>query len=114
MLGWTSRRYASRKNLPQPGSTIAPNLPESSIALTFLMNGAIGFVGCTGSHYSPTGAPLHMAFWKALNNGSGPAEALLQAKLDFIRGMPHGNQGPALLAIEYKTYTEFTCLGIGW
>jgi hypothetical protein len=98
----------------QPGSPIAPNVPESSIALTFLMNGAIAFVGCTGSHYSPTGAPLHMAFWKALNNGSGPAEALLQAKLDFIRGMPHGNQGPALLAIEYKTYTEFTCLGIGW
>lgn len=98
----------------QPDAPIAPVVPESSIALTFLLNGSVAFVGCTGSHYSPTGAPLHMAFWKAIQSGMGPAAALLQAKQDFIRGMPHGNQGPALLAVEYKTYTEFTCLGIGW
>jgi hypothetical protein len=98
----------------QPKTPVAPVVPESSIALAFLLKGALGFVGCTGSHYSPTGAPLHAAFWQAINAGMGPAEALLRAKLDFIRGMPHGNQGPALLAVEFKTYTEFTCLGLGW
>jgi hypothetical protein len=98
----------------QSGTPIAPTVPESSIALTFLSKGSIAFVGCTGSHYSPTGAPLHTAFWHAIQSGFSPAEALLKAKMEFISGMPHGTQGPALLAVEYKTYAEFTCLGLGW
>ncbi len=98
----------------QPNTPVAPVVPESSIALMFLLKGSMAFIGCTGSHYSPTGAPLHAAFWQAIQAGAAPAEALLKAKLNFISGMPHGNKGPALLAIEYKTYTEFTCLGLGW
>lgn len=68
----------------QPNTPIAPVAPESSIALTFLLKGAVAFIGCTGSHYSPTGAPLHIAFWRAIQAGVAPAEALLRAKLKLF------------------------------
>jgi hypothetical protein len=95
--------------------------PNSSIALRYLQAGALAFVGCTGSHYSPTvapynyfGGPLHRAFWEFVRDGRGPAEALLGAKLSFVRGMPHGRRMPFDVAVELKIFRQFTCLGIGW
>ncbi len=48
---------------------------EASIAITYLQSGALAFVGCTGTHYSPLvpkpaaglnyfGKPMHDAFWR--------------------------------------------------
>src|SRR6185436_14840285 len=52
------------------GQPIPALTPQNSLALAFLRGGAQAFVGCTGSHYSPTvspyayfGGPLHAAFW---------------------------------------------------
>lgn len=110
-----------------PAGLIAPNRPfgqktaESSIALSFLERGATAFVGCTGAHYSPTeapydyfGGPMHVAFWRNYKNGMAPAEALFKAKIEFIRGMPHGRTSPVQTAIEYKILRQYTCLGLGW
>jgi hypothetical protein len=95
---------------------------EESVALSFLERGARAFVGCTGLHYSPVqpaydyfGAPLHTAFWRAVQLGIAPARALLLAKHHFIRGLPHGQEpDSAAEAIEFKIFREFTCLGLGW
>lgn len=100
-----------------PGAKVAP----SSMALTFLQAGATAFVGCTGAHYSPTdrpykyfGGPMHEAFWQALLGGASPARALLAAKIDYLRGFPHGRSSPQQQAIEHKILSEYTCLGLGW
>jgi beta-lactamase superfamily II metal-dependent hydrolase len=94
---------------------------SESIALSFLQRGALGFVGCTGSHYSPLqppyrffGGPMHAAFWSAYAKGHPPAEALFLAKLDYLRGMPHGQTSANARAIEYKILRQYTCLGLGW
>jgi hypothetical protein len=109
-------------NVVTAGNAPVAWLPEQSVALSFLLRGARAFVGCTGIHYSPVqprydyfGAPLHEAFWRAVMHGSPPARALLQAKHHFIRGLPHGQEpNSAGEAIEFKTFREFTCLGLGW
>ena len=109
-------------NLIATGIAPATRPPSESVALSFLERGARAFVGCTGLHYSPVqppydyfGAPLHEAFWRAVKHGSPPAKALLQAKHHFIRGMPHGqDENSVSEAIEFKTFREFTCLGLGW
>jgi beta-lactamase superfamily II metal-dependent hydrolase len=94
---------------------------NDSIALTFLQRGALGFIGCTGSHYSPLqppykffGGPMHEAFWSAYGKGHPPAEALFLAKLEYLRGMPHGQTSANARAIEYKILRQYTCLGLGW
>lgn len=104
-----------------PGLAPAPRAPGASIALTFLRHGATAFVGCTGTHYSPTdppfayyGGPMHSAFWAALLAGSAPAEALFQAKRDYVVGFPHGLAQPGNQAIESKILRQYTCLGLGW
>ncbi len=98
-----------------------PLPPSRSIALKFLENGARAFIGCTGTHYSPEpgepsyfGGPMHFAFWRSIAAGKAPAEALFEAKVDYIRGMPHGRQQPIERAIEFKILRQFTCLGLGW
>ena len=118
-----------------PGREIGPRTPDRSIALRFLLQGATAFIGCTGTHYSPPiapyqyfGGPMHTAFWNALQtagqaaasnavtNGYGdisPAEALLHAKFEYVRGYPHADGGVAQ-AIESKLIREYTCLGLGW
>jgi hypothetical protein len=109
-------------NVAPAGRVPATRMPEQSVALSFLLRGARAFVGCTGLHYSPVqprydyfGAPLHAAFWRAVKHGSAPARALLQAKHHFIRGLPHGQEPNSVAeAIEFKTFREFTCLGLGW
>jgi beta-lactamase superfamily II metal-dependent hydrolase len=95
--------------------------PENSIALTFLKNGARAFIGCTGAHWSPQeppyqyfGGPMHSAFWENIGGGMPPATALFEAKKQYGRGMPHGQTTPSSQAIEYKTWRQYTCLGLGW
>jgi beta-lactamase superfamily II metal-dependent hydrolase len=105
----------------------APNVPlgsrgpAESIALAYLAGGASAFVGCTGSHYSPStspyrsaGAPIHYSFFTYLSTGRPPAVALAQAKRDYVAAMPHSDAGPGALAVEHKLVWQFTCLGLGW
>ena len=98
---------------------------EASMALTCLMRGASAFVGCTGAHYSPLekpfnyyGKPLHGLFWEAIGQGKGPAEALFAARQKYLTDIPHrktnGNASVADVAVEFKLYHQFTCLGFGW
>lgn len=92
-----------------------------SLAMSFLLRGAIAFVGCTGSHYSPLqlpykffGGPMHEAFWQRYQAGASPAQALFDAKLQYLKGMPHGQTASNSQAIEYKILRQYTCLGLGW
>jgi hypothetical protein len=96
--------------------------PDSSIALQFLLKGGLAFVGCTGSHYSPTqapyqyfGGPMHQFFWQDYDSGTPPAEALFHAKVKYQSGIPHqGAAGGEGEAIEFKILRQYTCLGLGW
>jgi hypothetical protein len=104
-----------------PGRPPGQKAPDASIALSFLQRGATAFVGCTGSHYSPTeepygyfGQPMHDAFWNALLAGAAPAQALFDAKVEYVKGFPHGRTTRMFHAIEYKILRQFTCLGLGW
>jgi hypothetical protein len=103
------------------GAPLEPRSADSSLALRFLLAGATAFVGCTGAHYSPVdppyrsaGGPMHTAFWRHYNAGIAPAQALFNAKLDYLRDLPHGQTEVAGQAIELKTLQQFTCLGLGW
>jgi hypothetical protein len=105
----------------RPDSPLRPRDPEASIAIAYLRAGALAFVGCTGSHYSPLlapydyfGKPMHEAFWAAIRKGKPPAEALYLAKTEFARRMPHGRTDPFSRAVEVKLLRQFTCLGLGW
>jgi hypothetical protein len=118
---WGALTVEPRAMLAGAGITPAPKVVDASIALTFLKRGATAFVGCTGSHYSPVeqpygyfGGPMHEAFWRAVSGGVAPAQALYQAKIEFVAGFPHGLADPVEKAIEYKTLHQFTCLGLGW
>lgn len=99
---------------------VSPKSPEQSIALSLLAGGAQAFVGCTGAHYSPDqsgaffGGPMHRAFWRALATGRSPAQALYDAKVEYLRDIPHGLETPLEVGIERKIYKQFTCLGLGW
>lgn len=103
------------------GQGPTPRVPEASIALSFLRAGALAFVGCTGSHYSPdstgsfAGGPMQRLFWgNVAARKMAPAAALFQAKIDFLSGMPHGRDDLFEMGIERKILREFTCLGLGW
>jgi len=103
------------------GRTFGQKSPDDSLAMSFLKRGATGFVGCTGSHYSPLqepynffGGPMHEAFWLNYATNRSPAQALFNAKLEYLRGMPHGQTSPNSQAIEYKILRQYTCLGLGW
>jgi hypothetical protein len=104
---------------------IRPRGPESSIAIAYLNAGALAFVGCTGSHYSPLkpydgaglsyfGKPMHDVFWANIKAGKGPAQALFDAKAEYAKNMPHGPDDPFSRAVEMKILREFTILGLGW
>ena len=118
---WGALTVDTPAGIALPGRPIGVKTPESSLALGFLARGALAFIGCTGAHYSPTeepfdyfGGPMHRAFWSEYNGGKPPAQALFDAKVDYIRGMPHGRTGPIQTAIEYKILRQYTCLGLGW
>lgn len=94
---------------------------DESMALTLLGAGAHAFVGCTGIHYSPQefpnsmGEPMHRYFWGNLLGGQAPAVALFNAKLEYLKGVPHtGTDDATHVALELKIFSQFTCLGIGW
>ena len=77
-----------------------------------------GIVGCTGVHYSPIdpplfhyGEPMHQYLREAHYS---PAQALFDARSQYVRGIPHGPRDLRSQAIEYKIWRQFTCLGIGW
>ena len=97
-----------------------PRMPERSIALSILSAGAKAFIGSTGVHYSPGeqggffGGPLHSAFWDEIRGGSAPAEALLNARNNYLTAIPHGRSALWNQAVERKLYKQFTCLGLGW
>lgn len=104
-----------------PGRPLEIRSVDSSIALTFLARGATAFVGCTGTHYSPSrppfnyaGGPMHSAFWQANIGGTSPARSLFEAKSRYKHEFPHGRSTPEEQAAEYKILHEFTCLGLGW
>lgn len=93
---------------------------DESMALSLLSAGAQAFVGCTGIHYSPSipnsmGEPMHRGFWTNLKAGQPPAVALFHAKLDYLKQVPHTGRDDATdIALEFKIFTQFTCLGLGW
>lgn len=103
------------------GGPLKQRSVNNSIALKLLAAGATAFIGCTGTHYSPdstasfAGGPMHAAFWQHLVvDKQPPALALFNAKIDYIRGMPHNQTDLFDQAIERKILKEFTCLGLGW
>ena len=104
-----------------PLRPVQPKKPGEVIALTYLEKGALAFVGCTGSHYSPVkppldnfGKPMHDHFWRAIGQGKGPAEALWVAKQQYISEIPHGQNRAFSRAAELKILRQYTCLGLGW
>ena len=106
------------------GSPVAARTSENSIALKFLESGVLAFIGCTGTHYSPTeppydyfGGPIHSLFWDQFMNKQkfeSPAKALFEAKKVIVLGIPHAKTGPLAEAIERKIVRQYTCLGLGW
>jgi len=118
---WGALAMSPPASRARPETPLRPRGPEASLAMAYLKAGAIGFVGCTGSHYSPTippyeyfGKPMHQAFWASIARGSMPAAALFQAKQEYARSMPHGTTDPFSQAVELKILRQYTCLGLGW
>ena len=102
-----------------------PRAASASLALTCLTRGALAFVGCTGAHYSPPdapynyfGGPLHRSFWTNLRAGKSPARSLFDARIEYLRALPHerpdGIRDNMFIAMELKTFEQFTCLGRGF
>ncbi|MBL8685335.1 MAG: MBL fold metallo-hydrolase [Myxococcales bacterium] len=123
---WGALPVDTTARLARQGEKVRPRTPDGSLALRFLQQGALAFVGCTGSHWSPPppkydryGRPMHDAFWDAYLRGgaSSPAQALHHAKRAYSARIPHGAGGhvkPLQEAIEQKIHRQFTCLGLGW
>ena len=104
-----------------PGQALGIRTTGMSVALSYLRAGVNAFVGCTGTHYSPTvepyqyfGGPMHKAFFTRWSQGTPPARALFESRIEYASGMPHGQTSLTGQAIEYKILRQFTCLGLGW
>lgn len=97
------------------GAYILGKTPSSSLALRFLAEGALGFVGSTVVSYGVSAPPLTDAdllghfFWQHLLAGKSLGEALLQAKVDLTREM-YARQG-YLDGDDMKTLLEFVLYG---
>ena len=89
-----------------------PERPGGYVVARMLHAGVCGYIGCTGTHYSPTGKPMHDEFWKAINTGLAPAPALFKARQEFLRSFRDTSLGD--LPLKMKIYHQYTCLGIGW
>jgi len=105
----------------QPQKEAKPKTSDQSIALTYLKSGALAFIGCTGTHYSPGkqpynyyGQPLHDLFWSNIKAGQAPALALFNARKKYSVGIPHRLADAYSVAIELKIFRQFCCLGLGW
>ncbi|MGC8872841.1 MAG: tetratricopeptide repeat protein, partial [Chloroflexia bacterium] len=97
------------------GAHILGKDAQSSIALRFLSEGALGVVGSTVISYGVAAPPLGAAdllgvfFWQHVLAGEPLGEALLQAKIDFTREM-YQQQG-YLDGDDMKTLLEFVLYG---
>jgi beta-lactamase superfamily II metal-dependent hydrolase len=118
---WGALTVDKRAVLALPGQPLGVRTTGQSMALSYLLAGVRAFVGCTGTHYSPSvapyqyfGEPMHRAFFTRLMAGAGPAQALFDARVEYAAGMPHGQYSSLGRAIELKIWKEFTCLGLGW
>jgi beta-lactamase superfamily II metal-dependent hydrolase len=118
---WGALTVDKRASLATAGQPLGVRTPGQSMALSYLLAGVRAFVGCTGTHYSPTvapfhyfGEPMHRSFFTRLLAGAAPAQALFDAKVEYFGGMPHGQNSGVGRAIEFKTWKQFTCLGLGW
>jgi beta-lactamase superfamily II metal-dependent hydrolase len=107
--------------LATSGQPLGIRTTGMSMALSYLRAGVNAFVGCTGTHYSPTvapykyfGGPMHAAFFTRWSQGTPPARALFESRIEYASGMPHGQTNLTGQAIEYKILRQFTCLGLGW
>lgn len=114
----TADEIAVRSSTDRP---LGQRRASESIPLGYLRRGAAAFIGCTGVHYSPEdsvpdcyGGPMHSHFWDAIREGLPPALALFQARVKYLKELPHGREELFDYAVEYKTYHQFTCLGLGW
>lgn len=98
---------------------ISDRTASDSLAIAFVHAGARAFIGTTGQHYSPNwppyntaAGPIHRAFWTHVTNGTSPAVALMRAKIDCMLGM--SLDGDSMTAVDFKTWRQLTCLGLGW
>ncbi|HEY9044631.1 MAG TPA: MBL fold metallo-hydrolase [Ohtaekwangia sp.] len=114
----TALPIASRK---PANVSIRPRTPEQSLALSYIKAGALAFVGCTGSHYSPSkkpykyfGQPMHDFFWQGIKDGYSPSLALFKAREKYASGMPFADNQSFNEAVEMKIFRQFVCLGVGW
>lgn len=118
---WGSLAMSPTAALAKATTPLRPRNAQDSIAMAFLNAGALAFVGCTGSHYSPIappfdyfGGPMHVAFWKELRKGHPPAKALFLAKESYASRIPHGRNDIFSRAVELKILRQYACLGLGW
>ncbi len=103
-------------------SQLTPRTPNDSVALQFLYQGALAFVGCTAENYGSTdkvfwnclSAPLDDFFWKSLGQDMSPAQALLNAKKLYALRIPRTQTDIFATAKEIKIMHSYTCLGLGW
>ncbi len=117
---WGALPVREPAGISGPSGQVTPRTPDDSIALRCLARGALAYVGCTGTHYSPTvapyeylGGPMHRAFWSQLCAGASPAQALFEARKLYAAGIPH-RRGSGIEALERKLFEQFTVLGLGW
>lgn len=117
---WGALPVREPAGIPNPSGQVTPRTADDSIALRCLARGALAYVGCTGTHYSPTvapfgylGGPMHQAFWDRLCGGDAPAQALFEARKLYAAGIPH-RRGARIEALERKLFEQFTVLGLGW
>lgn len=118
---WGALTVSPTANRTNTRTSVRQLLPDQSIALAYLKAGALAFVGCTGTHYSPGeppynyyGKPMHDHFWKSIANNISPAEALFNAKVAYAKDFPHGLPETFNQAVELKILRQYTCLGLGW
>jgi hypothetical protein len=108
----------------KPIQSLTSRTSQNLIALRFLEEGALAFIGCTGEHISPGGdfnrsfgfgVPMHWYFWKYIQLGLQPAPALHAAKIRFAKLMSdHPQQFVSNAALEQKILWQYNCLGLGW
>ncbi|WP_157602985.1 hypothetical protein [Sphingomonas sp. PR090111-T3T-6A] len=92
---------------------ITPIAIDQSVALRFLDAGATAFIGTTGAHMSPISGWVHSEFWDGIAKGKSPAKAIFDAKEAFIPRIRDW-QCEAEVGYMFKTWRQFTCLGLAW
>ena len=109
---WGAAGVRQRARDVLQGDALRPVTANDSLAVRLLQSGVCGFVGCTGSHYSPTGKAMHEEFWKAIADGLAPAPALFRARTRYLNTFHDTSLGD--LPLKLKIFHQYTCLGVGW